>query len=124
MYMYDRDVLSSRIKGIRTMRGLNQKELADKVGCTNKNISTYESGFRTPEYETLVKIAIALDCSTDYLLGVVNEINRFTGDVDGHHHELLIDMEEKDKPYSKEQFENLIRKLESIGIDVDKLMNQ
>ena len=42
--------------------------------------------------------------------------------MDGYKHELLIAEKEADKPYSKEQFENLIRKLESIGIDVEQLM--
>lgn len=118
-----KEVFIKRLKELRTNRRLTQKELADKIGMTNKNISAYESGYRQPEYETLVKLARALDCSIDYLLGNVDMPNLFTGEVDGDRHELLIAVSEKDKPYSKEQFENLIRKLEYIGIDVEKLMN-
>ena len=120
--MESKSIFADRLKNLRTNRGLTQKELADKIEMTNKNISTYESGYRQPEYDTLVKLAKALRCSTDYLLGIVDDPNRFTGDVDGHHHELVIHERENDKPYSREQFENLIHKLESIGIDVEKLM--
>ena len=111
-----------RLKVRRTECGLLQRELADKVGISNRNISSYEKNDRQPSYETLVKLAAVLDCSTDYLLGSVDVPNRFTGVVDGYKHELLIAENEADKPYSREQFENLIRKLESIGIDVEQLM--
>lgn len=122
--MENKTLFGDRLKERRKKCGLLQKELAEKVGISNRNISSYEHNDREPDYAILVKIAIALDCSTDYLLGIVDEPNRFTGDVDGHHHEIVIDPEETDKPYSKEQFENLIHKLESIGIDVEQLMNK
>ena len=112
-----------RLRERRTERGLLQRELADKIGISNRNISSYEKNDREPSYDILVKLAEALDCSTDYLLGVVDEPNRFTGDVDGHHHEVVIHESEPDKPYSREQFEELIHKLESIGFDIEKLMN-
>lgn len=121
--MKDKSIFGQRLKDRRKNCGLLQKELAEMVGISNRNISSYESDDREPDYYILVKIAKALDCSTDYLLGIVNEPNRFTGKVDGNHHELLIAEEEADKPYSNEQFEKLIRKLESIGFDVNKLMN-
>lgn len=68
----------NRLKLRRTNCGLLQKELAEKVGITNRNISSYEKNDREPAYDTLIKIAKALDCSTDYLLGISDEPNYCT----------------------------------------------
>lgn len=122
------EIFAKRLLSRRENLNITRSELGEKIGFKgvqgNKNIHKYENGIALPSYEVLVKLAAALDCSTDYLLGSVDVPNRFTGVVDGHKHELLIAEKEVDKPYSKEQFENLIRKLESIGIDVDKLMEK
>lgn len=121
------NLFAKRLIKRRTEKDITRTQLGEMIGFEgvsgNKNIYKYENGIREPEYDTLVKIAKALDCSTDYLLGVVDEPNRFTGDVNGHHHEVVINEDEPNKPYSKEQFEELIHKLESIGFDIEKLMN-
>lgn len=120
------EIFAKRLLSRRENLNITRSELGEKIGFKgvqgNKNIHKYENGIALPSYEVLVKLAVALDCSTDYLLGSVDVPNRFTGVVDGYKHELLIAENEADKPYSKEQFENLIRKLESIGIDVEQLM--
>lgn len=120
------EIFAKRLLSRRENLNITRSELGEKIGFKgvqgNKNIHKYENGIALPSYEVLVKLAAALDCSTDYLLGSVDVPNRFTGVVDGCKHELLIAEKEADKPYSKEQFENLIRKLESIGIDVEQLM--
>ena len=121
------NIFAERLLLRREKMNYSRTELGEKIGFKgiqgNKNIHKYENGIAKPSYEVLVKLARALDCSIDYLLGNVDVPNLFAGEVDGNRHELLIATSEKDKPYSKEQFENLIRKLESIGIDVEKLMN-
>lgn len=121
------EVFARRLLLRRESLNITRSELGEKVGFEgvqgNKNIHKYENGISLPSYDVLVKLAKALDCSTDYLLGVVDEPNRFTGDVNGHHHEVVIHEDEPNKPYSKEQFEELIHKLESIGFDIEKLMN-
>ena len=120
------EIFAKRLLSRRENLNITRSELGEKIGFKgvqgNKNIHKYENGIALPSYEVLVKLAAVLDCSTDYLLGSVDVPNRFTGVVDGYKHELLIAENEVDKPYSKEQFENLIRKLESIGIDVEQLM--
>lgn len=120
----DKHIFAKRLKDIRLYRGYTQGDLAQKVQCTNKNISAYENGVRTPNYDMLVALAKALRCSTDYLLGIVDEPNRFTGDVDGSHHEVVIADKETDKPYTRQDFQTLVRKLQSIGIDVDEVMGK
>ena len=53
-------IISQMIK-IRTEQGLTQKELADKIGTRQSNISRLESGEYNPSLEFLKKVAIGLD---------------------------------------------------------------
>ena len=57
----------SPIARIRMDRGLTQGQLADKIGCRQKDVSRWESGTK-PGVDYLVKIAAALECSIDDLL--------------------------------------------------------
>ena len=48
---------------------MTQEELGKKINVTKVSISGYENGNRTPDMETLQKIAEVFDVSIDYLLG-------------------------------------------------------
>jgi transcriptional regulator with XRE-family HTH domain len=45
----------------RKQKGLNQKELADLVGCSDKSISNFESLKTTPSLELLKKLCKVLE---------------------------------------------------------------
>ncbi|MBQ3234983.1 MAG: helix-turn-helix transcriptional regulator [Clostridia bacterium] len=62
------------IKELRVENNLTQKELADKIGVTNKSIWAYETGYAIPPIETLIKLADVFNCSLDYLVGRENEL--------------------------------------------------
>ncbi|MHB8231897.1 MAG: helix-turn-helix domain-containing protein [bacterium] len=53
-------IISQMIK-IRTEQGLTQKELADKIGTRQSNISRLESGEYNPSLEFLKKVAKGLN---------------------------------------------------------------
>ena len=57
------------IKELRALRGLSQKELADKLGISAQNLNNYESGQRNPGNKILPALADALGVSTAYLRG-------------------------------------------------------
>ena len=57
------------IKELRALRGLSQKELADKIGISAQNLNNYESGQRNPGNKVLPALADALGFSTAYLRG-------------------------------------------------------
>lgn len=57
------------IKELRILRGLNQKELADKMGISAQQLNNYESGQRNPGNKILPALADALGVSTAYLRG-------------------------------------------------------
>ena len=66
------EIFSTRLKEERKHCGLTQKQLAEKLGIPWHTYRCYESlatRRSKPSYEMLVKIAIILNTTTDYLLG-------------------------------------------------------
>ena len=61
--------LSERLRIRRKERNMTQEELADVIGYKKQTVSGYERGENEPDYQTLCKIADALSCTADYLLG-------------------------------------------------------
>ncbi|KNY21634.1 ImmA/IrrE family metallo-endopeptidase [Methylobacterium sp. ARG-1] len=55
-----RGLVPSRLRDARIARGLNQTELADAVSVSRQAISAYEAGDKTPEPETMARIADAV----------------------------------------------------------------
>ena len=63
------------LRDIRKARNLTMLELGKKVGLTESAIGMYETGKRKPNYEMLLKLSEALDCSVmDILHGLDNPI--------------------------------------------------
>ena len=56
------------IREMRKRKGLTLKELGRRVGCSESAMSQYETGKRSPDYETLLKIAEELDTDVVFLL--------------------------------------------------------
>jgi transcriptional regulator with XRE-family HTH domain len=68
--------LGKKIKNLRVALGLTQKYVADKLQIAQQNISDWENDKTRPEYENLIKLALLYDTSTDYLLGLEDEIGK------------------------------------------------
>ena len=62
-------MLGTRLKILRNQKKLTQKQLAEKINVTHVSISGYESGNRSPDTDTLQRLADFFEVSTDYLLG-------------------------------------------------------
>ena len=60
---------SGQLRNVRERHGLTQSELANLSGLPASIISHFEIGTRLPALPNLVRLAEALDCSTDELLG-------------------------------------------------------
>ena len=65
-----------RLRAARKMAKITMKTLGEKVGVSESAISQYEAGKREADFETVLKIAEVLGCSTDYLLGEEEESER------------------------------------------------
>ncbi|EGK13004.1 XRE family transcriptional regulator [Desmospora sp. 8437] len=59
----------TRLKKLRLEHKLTQEQLGKKINVTKVSISGYENGTRTPDIETLQKIAEVFDVTIDFLLG-------------------------------------------------------
>lgn len=64
------NTIGENIRRKREERGLTQKELADKVGVTFGAISQIESGATGKKFDTLRKICINLECTSDEILNL------------------------------------------------------
>ena len=62
------DTFGERLQDLLKAQNLTQKEFAEKINCTESAVSRYISGERMPKGDLLVKIAILLNTTTDYLL--------------------------------------------------------
>jgi len=71
--MPDPDIFSERLKNAREMRKMTQNELGTKANLPSTSIAHFESGSRKPSFDNLRKLAEALEVTTDYLLGRVDE---------------------------------------------------
>ena len=67
--MYSAEILGYRLYEMRRKNGLTQRELAQKAGITQRLISDYETGNRTPKLETVAKLADALEVKAAWLAG-------------------------------------------------------
>ena len=72
--MYD---LGSKIKAIRQKRGITQKELALRINKSVSTISSYETNAQLPPLDVICDIALMLNVSLDYLVGI-DKINTFS----------------------------------------------
>lgn len=61
--------LGDRIKKVRKFLGYTQNDLANLTGISRVSIGNYERNNRVPDGNTLKNLAIALETTTDYLLG-------------------------------------------------------
>lgn len=75
--------LPKKLKELRTLNHLSQKEVATKLGISPSIISGYETGERTPSTENLLALSYLYKCSTDYLLGKSSDRPSARIDTDG-----------------------------------------
>ena len=60
-----------RIRSVRVGLGIQQNDLADRLGMYNGYLSEIENGYKIPSMKRAVLIANALGVGMDYLLGEV-----------------------------------------------------
>lgn len=66
-------VFSERLKDLRKIKNLTQKQLAEILKTTNSSICDWECGRSQPDLDALVCIAEFFEISADYLLGLEDE---------------------------------------------------
>ena len=66
------NILGKRIKELRIERRISQRQLGIELGFSNQTISTWESGQREPDCDSLIMLANFFDTSLDYLFGLTD----------------------------------------------------
>lgn len=72
MYLYK----FQRIKDMREDNDLTQAQVAEVLGIDQRVYSNYEIGKREIPVHLLIKLSKMYDVSTDYLLGLKNDITK------------------------------------------------
>lgn len=95
------EIFKERLRTAREqLREWSQSELGEKAGLPSSSIAHFETGARKPSFDTLRKLANALEVTTDYLLGRVDApglaeagdpLYRDVGKLTGHDRELAKD---------------------------------
>lgn len=65
---------SARFAEQRNKKGISQAQLAEMLDKKRSTISGYETGGKEPDFDTLCEFAEFFGVSTDYLLGLSNNI--------------------------------------------------
>jgi transcriptional regulator with XRE-family HTH domain len=72
--MGDFSVLAVRIKELRKIMKMTQKEFSAFVGCTAATLSAYENGSKSPSLEIIKGIAEECHISIDWLCGLSDKM--------------------------------------------------
>jgi len=67
------EIFAERLRAARELRGLNQRELGERLAVPPSSIAHFEGGRRKPSFENLHRLAAALNVTTDFLLGRSSE---------------------------------------------------
>lgn len=65
------EIFRERLKNARKLRGYSQEELGARARMPASSIAHFETG-RKPSFDSLRRLANALEITTDYLLGRVD----------------------------------------------------
>lgn len=57
-----------RLKELRKSKSLNQSQVANAIGISQRAYSNYEIGTREPDINTIIKLADYFNVTIDYLL--------------------------------------------------------
>lgn len=94
------EIFQRRLRQARDIRGWSQSELAAQAGMPASSIAHFETGTRKPSFDTLRRLANALEMTTDFLLGRVDEpglaeagdpLFRHVGKLTGNDREIALD---------------------------------
>lgn len=66
-------MFDERLRLLRKKHGYTQVSLAETLGLSKGTVAMWETGKRTPDFETLIRLSDLFDVRTDYILGKSND---------------------------------------------------
>lgn len=67
-------MVSERIKNLRMSNDMTQTDLAKKLNITRSSVNAWEMGISTPSTTYIIALAQLFHVSTDYLLGLSDNV--------------------------------------------------
>ncbi|GHS90467.1 hypothetical protein AGMMS49957_16540 [Synergistales bacterium] len=89
--------IGANIRAKRRSLGLNQIDLAERLGLTQANVSRIEAGAKGPSGEMLINIARELGCDVRELLGVEQDAK--TADLDDDAKSFVLNAIKRDQQF-------------------------
>lgn len=65
---------NEKLKYLREAKGFTQDEIASKLSIARQSVSKWEQGINEPDFDTLKKLCVILDCSIEELIDDDKEI--------------------------------------------------
>ncbi len=110
------EIFQQRLKEARDLREWSQSQLGERAGMPSSSVAHFETGSRKPSFDTLRRLANALDVTTDFLLGrasnpsqgeagdpLYRDVGKLSGDDRDIALEFLKMLAERDKKPSKKE---------------------
>lgn len=107
--------IGERIKYLREIKALTQKDIANKLGLESAAVSKYELNLREPNIEALKKLSEIFEVSTDFLLGLTPDI--YIGEKD----KATLNLTNIKNKYKKNPTTEIINTDEAVGWVVNEL---
>ena len=63
-------MFKDRLREARKSARFSQEELSKRLNISQSTVGNWESGIRQPDFDTVSNLALILDVSSDYLLGI------------------------------------------------------
>jgi transcriptional regulator with XRE-family HTH domain len=63
------NIFSQRLRELRLSKGLTLTQLAKNLSLHKTSVFRFEDGSVKPAFDTLLALAVELDCTVDYLMG-------------------------------------------------------
>lgn len=124
-------MFGTRLKQLREENQLTQRNIATILNVSDRTVSYYENNQRTPDPNTLIKLAKFFNVSIDYLLGQTdyrqgyqNQVN----DMEKIINNIILDLKNSadlsldSKPASKAAVEEMISALK-VGLEMARKKN-
>lgn len=93
--------LPSRLREIRQVRGMSQRELAEAAGFKQSAVAQFENGSRMPSLPNLRRLAETLNASADYLIGLDDAVDDMGGPAAAAVVRLMRHLDERDRELLK-----------------------
>lgn len=75
MENFDITVVEKRLKFLRDLKGLTQKELGTILGVSQSLINSWENGYQNISLSQLVKLSYFYQVPIDYIFGLITKFN-------------------------------------------------